>query len=273
MKRTSCLSRNFFRRPAVRDLVPDLKLLLAVLTVGCESHVGVWVPVGLGEDAGLDPAALAGGMEDLERRNLVVKDHETGEVFLKFFLRDNVFRGEERGRQARGDFRQIQSEKLKNEVLAAVENSPECGLSGQFLAAIEEKQGVTSKGKGKEKETPPPTPSPTKAPEPPQEVRGLGEGDFSLDDLIEATVRARANTNDPIKSRLGWERKVREEVAKGNFSLLEPGRQLLIIEARKKEAAARHKEALKKAPPPDPVAQAAGQGMFDKARQRRGTSK
>jgi len=40
MKKHSMLPRNFYRRPAIRDLVPDLKLLLTVLTVGCETHIG-----------------------------------------------------------------------------------------------------------------------------------------------------------------------------------------------------------------------------------------
>lgn len=86
MKRSSVLSRTFFRRPAVRELVPDLKLILAVLTVSSESHVGCWVPGGLGEDAGLDLTALDGGMVDLERRDFILWDVATGEIFSAAFF-------------------------------------------------------------------------------------------------------------------------------------------------------------------------------------------
>lgn len=133
MKRSSVLSRTFFRRPAVRELVPDLKLILAVLTVSSESHVGCWVPGGLGEDAGLDLTALEGGMVDLERRDFIFRDVATGEIFLRHFFRDNIFNGPLRGNQARADFSAVRSEKLRREILKAVENSPECGLSTTLL--------------------------------------------------------------------------------------------------------------------------------------------
>ena len=71
MKRSSVLSRTFFRRPAVRELVPNLKLVLLALTIGCETHSGVYVPSGLSEDVGLDPGALVGALDDLKMLTLV----------------------------------------------------------------------------------------------------------------------------------------------------------------------------------------------------------
>lgn len=128
MKRSSMLSRVFFRRPAVRELVPDLKLLLAVLTVGCESHAGVWRPAGIGEDTGLDAAALDGGMADLERRSHVLYDRKTGEVFLMAWYRDNTFNTPTRQGQWRDDFKQVESPRLRMVVMEAIDASPECGL-------------------------------------------------------------------------------------------------------------------------------------------------
>lgn len=140
MKKSSVFNRTFFRRPAVKTLVPDLKLLLTVLTMGCESHVGCWVPSGLGEDSGLERAALAGGLDDLEKKGLIKKDEASGEVFLCWWFRDNHFKGEGRGKQALGDFVLVQSPFLRAAILAAVAASPECGLSATFL----EKHGLTS---------------------------------------------------------------------------------------------------------------------------------
>lgn len=148
MKRSSVLSRAFFRRPAVRDLVPDLKLVLVAMTVGCESHVGVWRPGGLAEDCGLDPASLAGALADLEKRGHVVADTKTGECFLTAIFRDNSFSSPQRVRQARDDFRQIESPAMRQNVMEAVSKNPGCGLQKSDL---EENHVVTSQGEGEGK--------------------------------------------------------------------------------------------------------------------------
>lgn len=103
MKRSSVLSRVFFRRAAVRALVPDLKLVLVVLTIGCESHVGVYRPAGLGEDTGLDPSSLTGALDDLARRSHILPDAATGEIFIAAWFRDNSFSTAARRGQARDD--------------------------------------------------------------------------------------------------------------------------------------------------------------------------
>lgn len=144
MKRRAVLSRAFFRRPAVRLLVPDLKLLLLVLTVGCETHIGVYMPAGVCEDAGLDNTAFEGGMTTLERHGHVRLDRLTGEVFITAFFRDNTFDSPARRRQAVDDFRRIQSAELRDAVLSAVAQSPECGLTAELLL----NQHDTSQGKG-----------------------------------------------------------------------------------------------------------------------------
>ena len=151
MKRSSSLSRTFFRRPAVRRLVPDLKLVLVVLTIGCESHTGVYRPAGLAEDTGLDPSALKGGMADLEREGHVLQDNKTGEVFLRAWYRDNSFNTDARRGQWRDDFRQIESLRLRALVEEAISASPECGLKVQNVDNSNEKQEnqpVNSQGEG-----------------------------------------------------------------------------------------------------------------------------
>src|SRR5690606_11870268 len=136
MKTSSSIKRNYFRRPAIRQLVPDLKLLLAVLQVGCESHVGCWVPSGLADDAGLSPEACEGGLQDLEKGGFLQFDKATGEIFLTDFFRNNNFKGPQRGQQALVDFRQVESEALRKSILKAVAQSPECGLSVEFLTGF-----------------------------------------------------------------------------------------------------------------------------------------
>lgn len=144
MKRSSMFSRSFFRRPAVRDLVPELKLVLAVLIVGCESHAGVYLPGGLGEDCGLAPSSLAGALVDLERRGHILTDKKTGEVFINGFYRDNAFRGAQRVAQWQTDFNQIESELLRRAVLEAIKLSPECGISVDNSTKINKKQPPNS---------------------------------------------------------------------------------------------------------------------------------
>ena len=151
MKRSSVLSRVFFRRAAVKALVPDLKLVLVVLTVGCESHVGVYRPAGLGEDTGLDPSALAGALADLERHNHILPDTGTGEIFVTAFFRDNSFLTAARRGQARDDFAQIESSKLRLAVLNAIDQNPSCGLKSVDFSHHQENQPLASQGEGKVK--------------------------------------------------------------------------------------------------------------------------
>ena len=151
MKRSSSISRTFFRRPAVRDLVPDLKLVLAVLTIGCESHAGIYMPGGLAEDAGLDPAALVGALADLERRGHIVRDGETGEIFLASFYRDNTFATPQRHRQWTDDISRVESASLRAAALAAVAASPECGLAVDKNTENGQNQQLNNQGKGKGK--------------------------------------------------------------------------------------------------------------------------
>ncbi len=134
MKSASSLKRNYFRRPAIRQLVPDLKLLLCVLQVSCESHVGCWVPSGISDDCGLSLEALEGGMRNLQKNGFILIDVATGEIFLTDFFRNNAFKGPMRMQQALGDFRQIESETLRNRVVEAVRKSPECGLNSDLFS-------------------------------------------------------------------------------------------------------------------------------------------
>lgn len=161
MKTSSSIKRNYFRRPAIRQLVPDLKLLLAVLQVGCESHVGCWVPSGLADDAGLSAEACEGGLKDLEKGGFLALDQSTGEIFLTDFFRNNTFKGPQRGQQALGDFKQIESEALRKRILKAVADSQECGLSVEFLTGFVKNQQVNNQGKDQgevKRKTTPPTP-------------------------------------------------------------------------------------------------------------------
>jgi hypothetical protein len=158
MKARSVIGRTFYRRPRIRDLVPDLKLVLSVLTVGCESHVGCWVPAGLREDCGLSGEAFDGAIRDLERRGHIIRDENSGEYFLSDFFRDNDFSTPARKRQAEGDYQQIVSMKLKAAVRKAALENPSCCLSSQNfyeksdgIPTFVKKQEVNRQGEGEGK--------------------------------------------------------------------------------------------------------------------------
>jgi hypothetical protein len=88
-------------------------------------------------------------------------DETTGEIFLTDFFRNNTFKGPQRGQQALGDFRQIESEALRKRILKAVAESQECGLSVEFLTGFVKNQQLKNQGKdqGEVKvKTTPPTP-------------------------------------------------------------------------------------------------------------------
>lgn len=135
MKRTACLNRNCLRRPAVRKLVPDLKLLWLALKINCETHIGVWaLGLGaLGEDSGFEKDALEGGLAALQQRGLILLDEETGEVFLTDFFRENTFKTPARRGQAWDDWIRIQSLVIRKQVSKAIFANPECGLEGDLF--------------------------------------------------------------------------------------------------------------------------------------------
>lgn len=204
MKTSSSIKRNYFRRPAIRQLVPDLKLLLAVLQVGCESHVGCWVPSGLADDAGLSVEACEGGLRDLERGGFIVFDQATGEIFLTDFFRNNTFKGPQRGQQALSDFRQVESEALRKRILKAVAESQECGLSVEFLTGFVKNQQFNNQGKDQgevERKTTTPLP-PT------------GEGvDFDVDEVVAAELWEMEQAGRTIGP--GLEAHIRKRLANG----------------------------------------------------------
>lgn len=159
MKQMAVLPRNFFRRHEIRALVPSLKTLLTVMCVGCESHVGCWIPGDLAKDSGLEDEGVAGGLIDLQRRNLIFVDEKTSEIFIADWFRNNKFAGIQRGLQAISDFRVVESVQLKNRILEAIARSPECGLTVEFLSSTLKKQDVKHQVEVKEKvEVKPPPP-------------------------------------------------------------------------------------------------------------------
>jgi len=173
MKSRSSLHRNFFRRAEIRCLVPDLKLLLAVLTIGCDSNAGAYLPGGLGDDSGLEAAALAGGLLDLEKRGLIVRDMATGEIFLTHFYRDNTYSNPARRIHARDDFERVESMALRQKILAAVAKNPDCGLTAADLDPssqlnqshpVQAKLSEAKQSKGKQSEAAPPSASPSSGP-------------------------------------------------------------------------------------------------------------
>lgn len=136
MKKTSCVSRNYFKRPKIRALVPEARLLLAVLTVGCESHVGVYIPSGEIEDTGLSGDSIHAAKSTLIFNSLIKVDDVTGEIFISDFFRDNTYKGPQRIGQAYTDFKAIESLTLKINVLEAIKDNKECGLTAVDLVEI-----------------------------------------------------------------------------------------------------------------------------------------
>lgn len=131
-KSLSVFSRNYFRRPRIRALVPDNKLVLLVAEVSCDSNCGVYVPAGLAEDAGFSVEAIQAAIRDLVAAKHLLHDPDTGEIFFVDFFRDNHFRTVNRYRQARDDYYRIESSILREAVLVAIRASPNCGLPMAF---------------------------------------------------------------------------------------------------------------------------------------------
>lgn len=216
MKRSSSISRTFFRRPAVRELVPDLRLLLVVMTVGCESHAGVWRPAGLPEETGLEIGAVDGGLADLERRGHILRDRSTAEVFLRAWYRDNVFKGPARWGQWLEDLKQIESPRLRAAVLEAIAASPECGLNPQNVDNSKENQtnqqtAAQEQEQEKEKEkAAPDTPKYAGAAAPPairttgkrRRVRASGIVTWTDDDDLEAKRIEREHSENEISAAI-----------------------------------------------------------------------
>ncbi|MEN3111725.1 hypothetical protein ACFONG_07340 [Uliginosibacterium paludis] len=124
-----------------------MKLVLVAITVGCESNIGTYRPVGLAEDTGLDLNVLADALADLERCGHLVRDQSTGELFLADFFRDNTFRNHRRYIQAQNDLLRVDSILLREKILTAVSQNSGCGLvvknqqlAWQVEAQVEDKQ-------------------------------------------------------------------------------------------------------------------------------------
>jgi len=132
MKQTSCVSRTFFRRPNIQTLPPLSRLVLALLIIGCESHVGCWIPSALAEDSALPATVVTDCLDELKSIGEIIRDERTGEIFLTSFFRYNTFKTAPRWRQAVGDYQRIESKNLREAILLSITTNTACGLPESF---------------------------------------------------------------------------------------------------------------------------------------------
>ncbi len=153
MKDLSYFPRNFLRLPTIKGLAPSHKLILIALFIECESHVGCWVPADLREAANIHEYEET--LLDLERRNLISIDRDTGEFFLCQFFRYNFFKSPARIGQARDAYARVVSERLRQEIRHQIEiNKRFCLIGISDLSPPDKnpgsipKQPLSSLGKG-----------------------------------------------------------------------------------------------------------------------------
>lgn len=110
-----------------------------------------------------------------------------------------------------------------------------------------------------------PLPTATDATKSPTPTIPAATGQYDIETLIDATIRAR-QSDDPPKSPLGWAKWARQKAAQGELFHLEPGRRLIESEKQQAAAEARRQRALVTRPPNDPNAFARGKTVLDKVR-------
>ena len=125
-RESSLVPTNLLGWPKADGLLPDQRLILLWLwacpylsCAGC----GLIERRAAAATLGLDPAALAGGLETLANAGLIEIDHATGEVFVLDWFRFHSFRTSRSLGVLRAAITKISSDFLRRRVLEAVDKS------------------------------------------------------------------------------------------------------------------------------------------------------
>jgi hypothetical protein len=289
---------NIFSWPAIASLLPEQKLIFSYLWFSRFSNTCGCFQISTAPAAAelsLHPSALEDALAEFQRRGLVERDEQTGEIFVTAWFRFNKFPPGPRQRVLISEFSKIESPRLKNLVRKNIENTVGCVLpieesiayaprgeekcdcageksistnSDNYKTANEESTTYIPRV-GKEKKNPTPLPptevsSPSLSPNP-----RAGGGDVEeIEKLIAATLRAR-QADDPPKHPAAWTAWARRQAANGDLTPLAPGQRLLEEENRQRQTQMRL-EAARAAPPPlDPAVMAVGAEKILRIRQQR----
>jgi hypothetical protein len=111
---------NLLSSPRVAGLLPDQKLIVAYLWFNrFTSAAGCYqIPIPMASvELGLSETALSEALRDFEKRELILYDQKTSEIFIIDWFRFHKFASSAQNRQLDMATRRIESEILKNSVL------------------------------------------------------------------------------------------------------------------------------------------------------------
>lgn len=93
MAESRLVPSNLMSWPAIRDLLPDQKLIVYHLWATCPSAAGCWLldVVACAAALSLSRSALDQALADFEHRQLVALDKKTGEIFICAWFRWHKF--------------------------------------------------------------------------------------------------------------------------------------------------------------------------------------
>lgn len=115
MREKTIVPTTLLHWPRVADLLPNQKLIvLRLWAAPWLSGLGVGQLPLVAEAAtlSLTSSALDDALREFERRELVVRDEETGEIFVRDWFRFHIFKGRA-VEIARGELKKIRSEKIR----------------------------------------------------------------------------------------------------------------------------------------------------------------
>ncbi len=124
MREKTIMPTTLLDWPRITDLLPDQKLI--VMRVWCApwlSSAGVGLMPLASEAAtlSLSRAALEEALREFERRELIIYDNDTGEIFVRDWFRFHVFNSARARAIVRADIQKIRSSKIRQSVDKFVE--------------------------------------------------------------------------------------------------------------------------------------------------------
>lgn len=118
---------NLYSWPRVLGLLPDQKLLVVYLwTNRFTSAAGCYqIPISMAAvELGLNENSLAEALRDFQRRELILFDEKTNEIFVLDWFRFHKFATNSQNQQLKMAVSKIESESLKNAVLLKIKVLP-----------------------------------------------------------------------------------------------------------------------------------------------------
>lgn len=209
MREKTIIPTTLLHWPRVADLLPDQKLIvLRLWSAPWLSGIGVG-QLPLSAEAAtlsLSAAALDDALREFERRELIVRDEETGEIFIRDWFRFHIFKGRA------VDIAKVELTKIRSaKIRAAVQKlAPETLFSDKSTTSLPNH----NHNHNHNHHPLPPPPKPKRKSEGEGEV---GSGVVVVDEL-EEIVEAAAWAAAEVKSPAAFRRAVRERILREGAS-------------------------------------------------------